>query len=54
MFLVRFTEDADIKRDKSEDELLNVHHTICLIQNNISGIEVSLNHHKGIYSLKLL
>ena len=28
IFLVRFTEDADIKRDQSEDELLNAHHTI--------------------------
>jgi hypothetical protein len=28
MFLVRFTEDADIKQDQSEDELLNAHHTI--------------------------
>ena len=27
MFLVRFTENADIKRDQSEDKLLNAHHT---------------------------
>ena len=32
MFMVRFTEDADIKR-----ELLNAHHTILWIQNNISA-----------------
>ena len=37
MFLARFTEDADIKRDQSEDELLNAHYKFVLIQNNISG-----------------
>jgi hypothetical protein len=37
MFLIRFTEDADIKRDQSEDELLNAHHAIFWNQNNISG-----------------
>ena len=43
MYLVRFAEDADIKRDQSEDELLNVHHTLFLIQNIISG------HHRFIF-----
>jgi hypothetical protein len=43
MFLVWFTGDADIKRDQSEDELLNAHHTIFWIQNNISG------HHHFIF-----
>ena len=28
MFFVKFTEEADIERDQSEDGLLNAHHTI--------------------------
>jgi hypothetical protein len=41
--LVRFTEDAVIKRDQSEDEFLNTHHANFWIQNNISG------HHHFIF-----
>ena len=49
MFLVRFTEDVDIERDQSEDELLNAHHTI--FESKISFRDTTTLFSDGIMSI---
>ena len=51
-FLFRFTEDAYIKRDQSEDELLNAHPTIS--ESNITPLYFLMESCQHIYTANTL